>query len=190
MRAWTVYNWIWGEDMTTFFRKESWERNLLNKKAQEEIVGFVLIVLLVSVIAVVFLAINVRKPSEKLPSAEIESFLQSSMKYSSECLITAERRYTFKDLIVSCAENNEKCMNGKSACETMNYTANNLLGEGLRICADCPNTAYGFKIVGDSNRTILSLKEGNCTGTITTALLSLHTYSERVKVEVEVCRAV
>jgi len=160
-----------------------------NKKGQEEIVGFVLIVLLVSVIAVVFLAINVRKPSEKLPSAEIESFLQSSMKYSSECLVTAERRYTFKDLIVSCAESNEKCLDGKSACESMNYTANKLLSEGLRVCADCPNTAYRFKVYGESNRTLLSLKEGNCTGTITTALLSLHTYSERVRVEVEVCKA-
>ncbi|MFH1711380.1 MAG: hypothetical protein ABH840_03650 [Nanoarchaeota archaeon] len=162
----------------------------LNKRGQEEIIGFVLIVLLVSVIAVVFLAINIRKPSDKLPSAEIESFLQSSMKYSSECLITAERRYTFKDLIVSCAESNEKCMSGKTACETLDYTANKLLVEGLRVCADCPNTAYRFKIFGDSNMTILSATEGNCSGTITTALLSLHTYSERVRVELEVCRDV
>ena len=161
-----------------------------NKNGQEEIIGFILIVLLVSIIAVVFLAINVRKPSDKLPSAEIESFLQSSMRYSSDCLITAERRYTLKDLIVSCAESNEKCLNDKTACETMNYTANKLLREGLRICADCPNTAYRLNIVGDSNRTILSVKGGNCTGTITTALLSLHTYSERVKVELEVCRAI
>jgi len=160
-----------------------------NKKGQEEIVGFVLIVLLVSVIAVVFLAINVRKPSEKLPSAEIESFLQSSMKYSSECLVTAERRYTFKDLIVSCAETNERCLDGKSVCESMNYTANKLLSEGLRVCADCPNTAYRFKVYGEGNRTLLNMKEGNCTGTITTSLLSLHTYSERVRVELEVCKA-
>jgi len=161
-----------------------------NKKGQEEIVGFVLIVLLVSVIAIVFLAINIRKPSDKLPSAEIESFLQSSMKYSSDCLVSAERRYTFKDLIVSCAENNEKCLDGNSVCESMEYAANKLLREGLRICSDCPNTAYRFKIYGDSNRTLLSLKEGNCTGTITTSLLSLHTYSERVRVEVEVCKAI
>ncbi|MBU4087045.1 MAG: hypothetical protein KKB21_05720 [Nanoarchaeota archaeon] len=161
-----------------------------NKKGQEEIIGFVLIVLLVSVIAVVFLAINIRKPSEKLPSAEIESFLQSSMRYSTSCLISSERRYSLKDVIVSCAGNNEKCLNNMTACDTLNYTADKLLREGFKPCPDCPTNAYRLKIYGTSNRTIINLREGNCSGTITTSLLSLPTYSDKVKIELEVCREI
>lgn len=161
----------------------------LCKKGQEEIVGFILIILLVTVIAVVFLAISVRKPAEKLPSTELESFLQASMRYSSDCLVSKERRYNFKDVIVSCSETNEKCLNDKTACETLNETASRILEQNWNVCEDCPTKYYKFAVSSEENRTILSLKSGNCSGGSSVySNMMLHTYSGRIAVEFEICR--
>ena len=48
-----------------------------SKKAQEEMIGFVLIIVLVAVIALVFLAISIRKPAEIRDKKEIQNFLYS-----------------------------------------------------------------------------------------------------------------
>lgn len=159
----------------------------MNKQSQEEILGFVLIILLVVVIAVVFLAINLRKPAEKLPSLELESFLQSSMRVSSDCYVSAERNYNLKDLIVSCSENNDKCLNGKTACESLNETSLKLLKNGWNPGEENPTKAYRFKVFGGNNDTMLSLKEGNCTGTRTFSYVFLYAYSGKVTTELEIC---
>lgn len=161
---------------------------MINKKrSQEEIVGFVLIILLVSVIAVIFLAISLRKPLERLPSTELESFLQSSMKVSTDCYISSERVYNFKDVISSCAETNDQCLNKKTACDTLNETARRILSDNWRICEDCPATSYKFTVSSESNRTIYSLKEGNCSGNRVYSDVDIHAYSGVIRAELEIC---
>jgi hypothetical protein len=156
------------------------------KKGQEEIVGFVLIILLVSVIAVIFLAISMRKPLEKLPSTELESFLQSSMRVSTSCSISKERVYSFKEVISSCAETNDKCLNDKTACDTLNETAARILADNWRVCEDCPTKSYKFSVKME-NRTIYSLKEGNCSGNRVYSDLEIHSYSGKVTAGLEIC---
>ncbi|MBI2057207.1 hypothetical protein HYT91_03060 [Candidatus Pacearchaeota archaeon] len=57
-----------------------------NKIGQEEMVGFALIIILVSVILLVFLAFSLNKPkTEATESYEVNSFLQSSLQYTSSC---------------------------------------------------------------------------------------------------------
>ncbi len=162
-------------------------KNMKNKKGQEEIVGFVLIILLVSVIAVIFLAISLRKPLEKLPSSELESFLQSSMRVSTDCFISSERVYNFKDVISSCAETNDLCLNKKTACDTLNETAKRILDDNWRVCGDCPATSYKFSVSSESNRTVYSLKEGNCSGNIVYSNVKIHGYSGAIRTELEIC---
>jgi len=158
-----------------------------SKKGQEEIIGFVLIVLLVTVIAIVFLAISIRKPSERLPSAELESFLQASMRVSTDCSISAERIYSFKDVIVSCGESNEKCLNNKTACETLNETASSLLNKAWNVCTDCPTKAYKFSVLDENNRTLASINQGNCSGTRTYSQVPLPSFSGKIMIELEIC---
>ena len=157
-----------------------------SKKGQEEVIGFVLIVVLVAIIALVFLVINLRKPVERLPSAELESFLQSSMYYSTDCFISPETRYSLKEIIVSCAETNDLCLNSKTVCQTLNETATRLLKEGIAPCSDCPKKAYRFRVF-DGNRTVIELKEGNCTGDRVFSQLFLHVYSGKLTNELEIC---
>jgi len=54
-------------------------KSIKDKKAQEEMVGFVLIVVLVAIIAVIFLGITLRKPSNKIgqESERLSSFLSA-----------------------------------------------------------------------------------------------------------------
>ena len=58
----------------------------LPKRAQEEMVGFALIVIIVSVILVIFLGFSLRdQGKENVESYEVESFIQSFLQYTSEC---------------------------------------------------------------------------------------------------------
>ncbi len=156
-----------------------------SKRSQEEIVGFVLIILLVTIIALVFLVINIRKPAEKLPSNELESFLQASMRYSTECFITSERRYDLKDLIVSCNDN-ERCMNNKTSCEMLNETIIRILDESWKPGKDNPVKSYKLRIY-ENNLTMLRLKNGNCTGMITFSGYNIPVYSGDIITELEIC---
>lgn len=134
-----------------------------SRRSQEEMVGFVLIVVLVTVIALVFLAINMNKPAQKLPSAETESFIQSAMRYSTECYSSAENVYDIKDLIKACSDS-EICLNNKLSCDVLNDTLYGLFKESWRPGINNSVKAYSLKITRD-NRTIISLKEGVASGT-------------------------
>lgn len=162
-------------------------RDKMCKRSQEEILGFVLIVLLVAIIALVFLAIQIRKPAPRLPSTEVESFLQASMQQSTGCFITSEQEYKLKDVIVSCAETNEKCLDGRDACQTLNQTALVLLDRGLNPGAENPVSRYKFGVYRESNSSIFSAERGNCTGNRVYSDISLFSFSERVRVELEIC---
>ena len=56
--------------------------NKMNRKAQEEIVGFVLIVVIVAIIFLVFLGIMIRQPGEvtSKESRDVSQFLGSMME--------------------------------------------------------------------------------------------------------------
>ena len=64
-------------------------RNLIKKKkAQEEMVGFVLIIVLGMVALMVFLVIYIRtSPDQELNSVEVENLLSALMEHTTECAI-------------------------------------------------------------------------------------------------------
>ena len=159
------------------------EYKIKNKRSQEEMVGFVLIVVLVTIIALVFLAISIRKPQESVESSEISSFAQVMMKYSTSCYSSVERMYDIKDLIKACS-NREKCLDGNESCAVLNNTLGEILKESFNIGQENPVKAYNFKAYDSANRTIVRLKEGVCTGARTgTSLL----VSSSIKAELEIC---
>ena len=67
-------------------RKEINKKLILeNKSAQEEMVGFGLIIVLVAIIFIVFIAIYLKKPVEVTEDYEIGSFIQSTLQYTTIC---------------------------------------------------------------------------------------------------------
>ena len=156
------------------------------KKGQEEIVGFVVIVVLIAVIALVFLAISLRKAPVELNSREVSSFLQSASRYTTDCYISQERRYDVKDLVISCQQG-ERCLSGSLACDVLNATLTEMFNTALNPGEENKIKAYKSSIRDEVNRTILELRKGKCTGKITGAFVSIPSYSGVTRLELEIC---
>ncbi len=91
-----------------------------NKKSQHEILGFVLIVLIVSIIGVIFLSLYIAKgKNTKQTSVEISNLLEASMYYTTDCAIGSFPKYQeLQDLIKKCYDNpSERCIS-RDNCET------------------------------------------------------------------------
>lgn len=113
-----------------YWQDNSMEQNMKiliqNNKSQQEIVGFMIIVLMVVIAGVIFLGIYLRQdsPIEK-KDAEINNFLSSSRRYTSECYMNNEPNYrSMEDLMVDCYNRDNRiiCPNSKTSCFVLNET--------------------------------------------------------------------
>lgn len=148
-----------------------------NKKSQEEMVGFVLIIVLVAVIALVFLAMSARKPVESYENYKVQSFLDSAMHYSIDC----NGEISIRELIKACY-NVEMC-GEKEACEVLKLEVNSMLDESFKAGK---YKAYILNM-NVENETILNVENGNCTGSKQGAFSIVNTISGNINVELEVC---
>ena len=136
-----------------------------NKRAQEEIVGFAIIVIIVSIIIIFFLVFSLSDKTET-ESYEAESFLQSSLYYTSSC--GDNRGYlSVQKLVFSCYMG-ETCRNndgsdGEEACAALNGTLKGILEESWQVGSDFPVKGYKLEIFSEEEA-ILALEEGNITG--------------------------
>ncbi len=133
---------------------------LKGKLGQEEIVGFAVIVIIVSIIIVFFLVFSLSNKTQVV-SYEVSSFLQSSMQYTSSCQNNAGY-LSVQKLVVSCY-NGEKCQGGRDACSALNETLNGILGGSWQTGQDFPVKGYKLNISSDQGN-LLSIQKGNITG--------------------------
>jgi len=129
----------------------------MNKKAQEEMVGFGLIVIVVAVILLVFLSFALRKPKIEVESYEVESFIQVALQYTTDCRNNLEYR-SIQDLIFDCY-NKETCLDGKDSCDVLEFTLKEITEKSWKI-ENRPIEGYELKIASDSEE-LLIFKEGN-----------------------------
>ncbi len=142
-----------------------------NKKAQEEIAGFILIVAIVIIISVIFLAILIRKPQENLTqSIDIYQFLESTLQYTTECALSYEPAYSnLGELIQECREGLSQCTSGESPCELAKKTLNEIIEESFLIDEKASIKGYEFKSIytdKDIEEEIISLSKGNCSASV------------------------
>jgi hypothetical protein len=148
----------------------------MNRKGQEEIVGFVLIMVLISVIFLVFLGITLRNPDvSERKSETVYQFLESAMEQTTECVPSGRRiNLDLDDLIGECYSSNSECDNGNKSCVVLNRTIKNILDSTWRYGEDLPLKGYSFESVYSLNNSaqagteerFLGILEGNCNGTI------------------------
>ena len=132
------------------------------KKAQEEMVGFALIIILVAIILLVFLGFSLRNPAkENIESYEVDSFLQSAIQYTTKCENNLER-LSIRKLIFSCYAK-EQCLDGKDSCDILKSDLSRILDESWPTGEERPVKGYEFRILTDKNNTILELKKGATT---------------------------
>jgi len=160
-----------------------------NKKGQQEIVGFVLIVVLVVVGLMVFLIISLRDSPEQEKSVEVGNMLDAIMKHTTECAVVYEPDYdSFEDLFKSCHQG-DQCSNlGLSACDYLNESLRAVL-EGM-FATEATVGAYqvDFLVKDDEGEEgVLRILEGNCTGSVSSAQRSVVSYSNSLIIRMKVC---
>ncbi len=139
------------------------QKKIKNKFGQEEMVGFALIIILVSVILLVFLAISLNKPKTEIESYEVNSFLQAVLQYTTSCQPDSgiKKFNTIQELSFECELEN-KCSDGEKSCKVLNETLREILKESWQIGEERPDKGYELTI-NSEELPILIIKEGNLT---------------------------
>ncbi|MEK6878098.1 MAG: hypothetical protein AABY22_00740 [Nanoarchaeota archaeon] len=129
------------------------------KKGQEEMVGFVLIVVIVAVIMLIFLGINLNKPKTESgkQSEEVNSFLNALSEYTTSCALNYEPNYAnVRNLVQYCAIE-ETCLNGENSCQLLEKELRKMLELSWQISPDSRVNGYELKIESIN----LNIFEGN-----------------------------
>lgn len=172
-------------------------KNKISNHAQQEILGFVLIVVIVMVIGLIFLSFSIGKGEvKKGGSTEISNLLEAAMSYTTDCSIN-EGYKELGDLIKSCYDN-EKCYDKRESCEVVDKTLRKIITGSLVIGEDSVNKAYNLSVYySEINSTIkdekIKVVEGvfaNCTSKTgaSVSLVSNSLASGVINVEVEICK--
>jgi len=137
-----------------------------NSKGQEEVVGFVVIVVLVAVVFVLMLGFSPKEPIVKEnASKDIRHFLESLRVYTTDCRLSEQVPLEYKGLIGSCYSG-RVCLSGKKACDVLNSTTNDILTKSFPNGKDYPIKGVRFNIYYNestgSESNIASLSQGNC----------------------------
>ena len=163
----------------------------LRKLGQEEMVGFVLIMVIVAVVFLVFLGIGIRKPGDsKIESIEISQFLESSMEYTTSCAINYIPNYaSLSELFDDCLSGN-RCYDGKTACEILNSTLTGLFEASWQISSEGAIKGYNFTSTystDTSKEIIIELSKGSCEGNRRGASFPLPAFPGRIDNTLELC---
>ena len=107
-------------------------RKIINK-GQQEMVGFILIVVMVVIAIMIFVVISVRKPAEIIESKDVSNMIGSMLRYTTDCAIVFEPQYDdVRDLIKSCYSN-EYCSNiDEEACDHLEDILNETITDVLK----------------------------------------------------------
>jgi hypothetical protein len=176
------------------------------KKSQQEILGFVLIVVIVSIVGVIFLVLTMgRTQSTAHNSIEISNLLESSMHYTTDCAVNYIPQYKDgQDLIKSCYNENLgnylNCLDGRNVCTALATTMENIIQDTLDVHEDSPNKAFKLNIYfsptneQEPNQEMLEINQGlfqNCTSRTGGSHLIDATFinSGTIHVELQVCKS-
>ena len=132
------------------------------KRGQQEIVGFVLIVVLVMVGLMIFLIISVRNSGdEEGASVGVSNMLDVVMRTTSECAIVYEPDYDdFEDLFKSCFKGKD-CNNlDRPACEYLNESLEDVISS--MFLSDASVEGWEIDFFERDGSGILRWSGGNC----------------------------
>ena len=137
-----------------------------NKKAQEEMVGFALIIVLVAVIFIVFIASYIKKSPEITEDYKANSFVQALLQYTTNCEEENLNNLTVQKLIFKCHEGNPcyyRTINSYKpldSCKVLNDTIKNIIKESWKVGPKNPVKGYSFIINVSETEQLLNLVGG------------------------------
>lgn len=132
-----------------------------NRKGQEEMVGFGVIVGIVAIILLIFLYFALTsRPKDTLSDYKTESFLGAIVNYNTECQNIQRLNMSVRKLILAC-DRNIDCENGQNSCQVLTTTIDNLLEKGWQ--GEGEISGYVLNITADG-REVINIQKGNNTG--------------------------
>ena len=166
------------------------------KKAQEEIVGFVLVIVLIAVISLVFLGLQLSKKPEVVESKHELSLIDAMLKYTTDCSVYPPEYESFADMIKSCYQG-KQCINGVSSCQALNSASAGMLDAVLpSVSSDRPITAYQMNISYSTTQfvfgrkpqdSLLMLGMGKCSGSSISAKEFLPLDEGNIEIILKLC---
>lgn len=143
----------------------------MKRRGQEEIVGFVLIVVIVSIAFLVFLTIFLRQDTSNLEveSQEVYSFLESSLEYTSDCATSFAPAYHDVGELLSECLSNSRCIDGRDSCEVLNETLSEILENSFVVKEGSFLRGFEFNSYyerGNSSEEIFTYSKGDCSGSL------------------------
>ncbi len=132
----------------------------MDKKAQSELVGFAIIVIIVSLIILIFVAISLQQKPETVQSYQTESFVQSILQYTTTCQENGNYE-SYLDLIELCGQGGT-CDNGTSACSSLKSISKSLLDSSWQTGSKYPVKGYQF-LINYAGNYIINETKGNLT---------------------------
>ena len=132
------------------------------RKAQEEMFGFALIVVLVMVAGLIFLSIGLANPGDEVKERQdikVNNFLDAMLQYTTN--------YTSDSIPVDVQEMIQDCDSGKSldggilACDALNVTTRILILNSWCGSGQCSDKGYSFSVMSSSGSEIQRVDMGN-----------------------------
>lgn len=121
-----------------------------SKRSQEEMLGFVLIVILIAVIILVFLGFSLKKTKEGITdSYEVDNFIQAFLQYTTKC---SEEYVSLRELIISCS--NEEMCEEQDSCEKLRLILEDMINKSWKVEGDEPVKGYELKILKNKQKVI------------------------------------
>ncbi|MEM4325803.1 MAG: hypothetical protein QXU40_00685 [Candidatus Pacearchaeota archaeon] len=137
---------------------------VLRKTGQEEMVGFGIIAVIITLIMFFLLVFYITKRSEESldNSYEIESFIQAMLQYTTDCKSGYLSKMPIERTIEAC-RNELRCENnGRNACDVLNDSLIGILDNSFLIGEG--GYVRGYEItIKQENENILYYKKGNQT---------------------------
>ncbi len=137
----------------------------MSKKAQQEIAGFVLIVIIVVIALVIYMVVKAGSPIEITKSVTADNMIESVMDVTTNCQV-GSRYLSIKNLLIEC-ENNRRCSNGDSTCDVLNNTLKKIFDNMLNIeTINAYELNYTSFISNTSYDNIFIIRNGSCLGSV------------------------
>lgn len=136
------------------------------KLAQEEIVGFAVIMILVAIILVILLGLYLNNnDGEALEDFQLTNFVNVITEINTEC---SSYRYPgglpIEELVSECALKRD-CLEGDTACDILEKTIKEVMNEAWPVGPDWPQKGYELKLIEDDEE-ILILSKGNTNSSV------------------------
>lgn len=141
--------------------KSEISRTMLSKKAQEEIIGFAIILVIIAIVAIIFISLSSNKSeSSNIEDYEASSFIKAMLEQTTSCEINNEFS-SVKEIIFDCIRG-YTCSDGKSACDILNEITESSLKAGWDVSDESSVKGYEF-VINSKKENLVNITKGKIT---------------------------